>query len=244
MNNSTLRDVVTTTLNPEPLPITIDDVDLALLALHHYPVRIASDALLVMCAANLLNAAVKQKGLPVPGGYGFKGRVSDLVETWCAHPIEGVDIQAYKDVCYVEIDTIQFSFHHLAAQDRIQCRATTEPWRGVRLQPLSKRLWDAAFAQIEVSEALMQARFHVLGQPIPYAIVQVLSTISSEEDGYAHLAWPKADVEAGIQQLRQVDLVVELHSNHQLRINRWTMALLERTLNTWGQRKEYHATTR
>lgn len=244
MNNSTLHDVVTTTLNPEPLPITIDDVDLALLALHHYPIRTASDALLVMCAANLLNAAVKQKGLPVPGGYGFKGRVSDLVETWCAHPLDGVDIQAYKDVCYVEIDTIQFSFHHLAAQDKIQCRALKEPWRGLRLQPLAKRLWDAAFAQIEVSDALTQSRFHVLSQPIPYAIIQVLSTMSAKDDVFTHLAWSKTEVEAAIQQLQQADLIVKSHTDHSLRINRWTMALLERTLNVWGQRKEHHATTR
>lgn len=243
MNNSTLRHVVMTTQNPQPLPITADDVDLALLALHHYPVSTASDALLVMCAANLLNAAVKQKGLPVPGGYGFKGRVSDLVEAWCAHPIEGVDILAFKEVCYVEIDTIQFSFHHLAAQDQIQCRALKEPWRGVRLQPLAKRLWDTAFAQIEVSDALMQARFHVLSQPIPYAILHVLSTTTGEEV-FTHLAWPKAEVEAAIQQLRQADLIVASPSDHPLRINRWTMALLERTLQTWGHRKEHHATTR
>lgn len=244
MNNYLPKDVVYSTQTLEPLPITADDVELALLALYHYPIITSSEALLVMCAANLLNAAVKQKGLPVKGGYGFKGRVSDLIEQWCVHPIDGVDIQAFKDVCYVDIETIQFSYHHLAAQDKISCRAVKEPWRGIRLQPLAKRLWDAAFSTVRVSPALTQQRFVVLGSPQAYAVLEALSPASTRNQLMETLAWDAAHINAVLNQLSHANLITLNGDEESITINRWTIALLQRELRALGTRKDDHASTR
>lgn len=244
MHNYSPHDVVYATETFEPLPITTDDVELALLALYHYPIITPADALLVMCAANLLNAAVKQKGLPVKGGYGFKGRVSELIEGWCAHPIEGVDIQAYKDVCYVDIETIQFSFHHLAAQDKIACRAVKEPWRGIRLQPLAKRLWDAAFFTVRVSPALTQHRFVVLGSPQAYAVLEAISPRSTRIQLMETLALDAVQIDAVLNQLSHADLITIKDGEKSITVNRWTIALLQRELRALGTRKDDHASAR
>lgn len=245
MNNSPLVNLVYHSEITEPLPITPEDVDLALTALHHYPVKTAADALVVLCAANLLNAAVKQKGLPVPGGYGFKGKVSDYVEAWCAHPIEGIMIQAYKDVCYVDIDTIQFSFHHLAAQDKITCRADREPWRGIRLQPLAKRLWDAAVDTVRVPEAQIRQRFEVLSQAVPVALLKAIPMANTPQSLIDTLNLDPDVFEAALQSLLMAQLVdVRKDPEKTLTLNRWTLVLLQRELKALMAGKGNHASAR
>lgn len=245
MNNSHLVNLVYQSEGIDPLPILPEDVDLALLALHHYPVKTSQDALVVMCAANLLNSAVKQKGLPVPGGYAFKGKVSDFVETWCAHPIDGIAIQAFKDVCYVEIDTIQFSFHHLAAQDQIACRAEREPWKGIRLQPLAKRMWDAALDLVRVPEPLTRQRFEVLSQALPMRILKALSQAKTQSALIETLNLDPRDADAALHALIQAQLVLSpRHPEDPLVVNRWTLELLERELQALMAGKGAHASAR
>ena len=242
MNNSSMRAILSAPDNTPTPPITSSDVELALLALHHYPVKTASDALLVMCAANLLNAAVKQKGLAVFGGYGFKGRVSELVETWCAHPIEGIAIQAYKDVCYVEIDTIQFSFHHLAAQEKITCIAQKEPWRGIRLQPLAKRLWDEAFSRVSITDLKAQQCFEVLSQAWPFAVLKALDFPLSIDQLASRFPDETENLILAIALLEKHELLIKRPFDEKIRINRWTMTLLQYHLAAFGARKADHET--
>jgi hypothetical protein len=243
MNNSHLVNLVYHSESVDPLPIVPEDVDLALLALHHYPVKTASDALVVMCAANLLNSAVKQKGLPVPGGYAFKGRVSDYVEAWCAHPIDGISIQSYKDVCYVEIDSIQFSFHHLAAQDKITCRAEREPWKGIRLQPLAKRLWDAVLDTVRIPETLTRQRFEVLSHPLVLKIMKALPQTMTPQGLSATLRVDPQAIDDALQALLEAQLILRSPHDERLFINRWTLELLERELSALTSGKEAHAST-
>ncbi len=243
MNNSHLVNLVYHSESVDPLPIFPEDVDLALLALHHYPVKTASDALVVMCAANLLNAAVKQKGLPVPGGYAFKGRVSDYIEAWCAYPIDGISIQAYKDVCYVEIDTIQFSYHHLAAQEKILCRAEREPWKGIRLQPLAKRLWDAVLDTVSVPETLTRQRFEVLSHPLALKIMKALPQTMTPQGLSASLRVDPHAIDDALQALLEAQLILRSPHDERLYINRWTLELLERELSALTSGKEAHAST-
>ncbi len=241
MNNSQLVDLVYHPESGDPLPITPKDVELALLVLHSYPVKTSDEALLVLCAANLLNAAVKQKDLPVKGGYAFKGKVSDYVEAWCERPIEGVTIQAYKDVCYVEIDTIQFSFHHLAAQSKISCRATAEPWRGIRLQPLAKRMWDMALAGVEVSDETARFRWSVLSQALPNRIMQALGHCDTAQALVAKLQVDSHALDDALASLQQAALI-EIHADHRITLNRWTLALLQRELQALGAGEPPYAT--
>lgn len=239
MNNSQLVNLVYHSGPLDPLPITSEDVELALLVLHHYPAKSAEDALLVLCAANLLNAAVKQKGLPVKGGYAFKGKVSDYIEAWCDQPVDGISIQAYKDVCYVEIETIQFSFHHLAAQDKITCRASVEPWRGIRLQPLAKRLWDLAVSTVKVADEVTRLRWGVLSQALPWAILQVLNHVNNRSALLAQLQVSASDLESALTSLSHAELI-RIHAD-QITLNRWTLELLERDLQALSTGKATHA---
>lgn len=243
MNNSHLVNLVYHSESLDPLPILPEDVDLALLALHHFPVKTSSDALVVMCAANLLNSAVKQKGLPVPGGYAFKGKVSDFVETWCAHPIEGISIQAFKDVCYVDIESIQFSFHHLAAQDKILCRAEREPWKGIRLQPLAKRLWDAVLDTVRVPESVTRQRFDVLSQALALKIMKLLPQSMTLHELSERLSVDPSDIEIALHALLEAQLILRFSHEERLFINRWTLELLERELSALASGKGAHAST-
>lgn len=241
MNNSQLVDLVYHAEPLDPLPITPEDVELALLVLHSYPVGNADEALVVLCAANLLNAAVKQKDLPVKGGYAFKGKVSDYVEAWCEEPLEGVTIQAFKDVCYVEVDTIQFSFHHLAAQSKILCQATTEPWRGIRLQPLAKRMWDVALASVKVSDETTRLRWAVLGQALPNQIIHLLGQVNTPQELVSMLHVESDQLNDALSSLRQAQLIV-MPSQNRITINRWTLALLQRDLQALSAREVSNAT--
>lgn len=241
MNNSQLVDLVYHAQPLEPLSITPVDVELALLVLHSYPVRKADEALLVLCAANLLNAAVKQKDLPVKGGYAFKGKVSDYVEAWCEEPLDGVTIQAYKDVCYVEIDTIQFSFHHLAAQSKITCRTTTEPWRGIRLQPLAKRMWDVALAGVKVSDETTRYRWSVLSQALPNQILHGLGQVNTRQALASTLHVESNQLDEALSSLLQAQLIL-MPSPNRITINRWTLALLQRDLQALSAGELSYAT--
>ena len=117
MIDETLMQLIKTQ-DPEEHEILVEkDAQLALQILNTHSGSTKEDAFLMMASANLINAYVKQVKDPHDEfSYDFKRRVLELVEQWSKTPMEGVKISRFKEVTYVEIDPLQFSFHHLGSR--------------------------------------------------------------------------------------------------------------------------------
>lgn len=129
------------------------DAQLAQQILNHHPALNKEDAFLIMAAANLINAYVKQVKDPHDEfSYDFKLRVADLANEWSNRPIEGVKISRFKEVTYVEIQPLQFSFHHLQKEPSIAQSLIEDPWVKLRLQPFALRILLSAVKNRAINE--------------------------------------------------------------------------------------------
>jgi len=116
----------------DPEVLCEKDAQLAQQLLNNHPVKVREDAFLVMSAANLINAYIKQVKDPHDEfSYDFKRRVSQLSEDWIKTPILGVKVSHFKEVTYIDIEPLQFSFHHLQnelSENDFSCKKPAHPW--------------------------------------------------------------------------------------------------------------------
>ena len=139
------------------------DAQLAQQLLNNHPVHLKEDAFLVMAAANLINAYVKQvKDTQDEFSYDFKIRVSKLAETWSKEPLEGVKVSRFKEVTYIEIQPLQFSFHHLQKEPSIAQSLIEDPWVKLRLQPFAKRILLSAIRNYHICDENMALQLKAL----------------------------------------------------------------------------------
>lgn len=139
------------------------DAQLAQQLLNHHPVKLKEDAFLVMAAANLINAYVKQVKDPHDEfSYDFKRRVSDLAEEWIKTPLDGIKVSRFKEVTYINIDPLQFSFHHLQKEPSVSQSLIEDPWVKLRLQPFAKRILISAINNYNVCDEAMALQLKAL----------------------------------------------------------------------------------
>ncbi len=139
------------------------DAQLAQQILNLHPALVKEDAFLIMAAANFINAYIKQVKDPNDEfSYDFKLRVSDLANEWSTHPIEGVMISRFREVTYIEIPPLQFSFHHLQKEPSIAQSLIEDPWVKLRLQPFAKRILLSAVKNSPIFEENMVLQLKAL----------------------------------------------------------------------------------
>ncbi len=154
MIDETLMQLIKTQ-DPEEHEILVEkDAQLALQILNTHLGSTKEDAFLMMASANLINAYVKQVKDPNDEfSYDFKRKVLELVEKWSKTPIEGVKVSRFKEVTYVEIDPLQFSFHHLGQDPSIAQSLIADPWVQLKLQPYARRILLSAIRNYNVCDA-------------------------------------------------------------------------------------------
>jgi len=119
-----------------------------------------------MACANFINAYIKQVKDPKDDfSYSFKFKVSELVEAWSFQPIEGVKVIRYKDVTYVEIGPLQFSFHHLQDEPAVALSNIQDPWMKLKLQPFAQRILYSAIDRFEISSETYALQLKALSDP-------------------------------------------------------------------------------
>lgn len=139
------------------------DAQLAQQILNNHPAITKEDAFLIMASANVINSYVKQVKDPHDEfSYDFKLRVSDLAQQWSRNPLEGVKVSRFKDVTYIEISPLQFSFHHLQQEPSISQSLIDDPWAKLRLQPYAKRILLNAIKNYAVGDAMMANQLKAL----------------------------------------------------------------------------------
>lgn len=115
--------------------------------------RTKSDAFLVLCSLNLLNAAVKKDEYKELIGYGLiKPAVSKFIQSCMMYENNLVDEIYYhaKERCvYIRCFGIQFSFHNINTDQLSPCiigAITNEAvkWDEIRLQPIALELFHLA----------------------------------------------------------------------------------------------------
>lgn len=147
--------------NPEKL--IERDAQLAQQILNNHSAKTKEDAFLIMVAANLINAYVKQvKNQHDEFSYDFKYRVSNLAEFWSEHPLEGVIVNRFKEVTYIEIEPLQFSFHNLQQEPSIAQSLIADPWVKLRLQPFAQRILYSAIAHYTLSDEVIASQLKAL----------------------------------------------------------------------------------
>jgi len=163
MIDKTLFDLIKSQDLSEPEILIERDAQLAQQILNNHPAKTSEDAFLIMAAANLINAYVKQVKDPNDEfSYDFKLRVSDLAEAWSKTALEGVKVSRFKDVTYIEIAPLQFSFHHLHKEPSIGQSLIEDPWAKLKLQPYARRILINAIQNYKVCDAEMTAQLKAL----------------------------------------------------------------------------------
>jgi ArsR family transcriptional regulator, arsenate/arsenite/antimonite-responsive transcriptional repressor len=147
----------------DPEVLCEKDAQLAQQLLNNHPVKVREDAFLVMSAANLINAYVKQVKDPHDEfSYDFKRRVSQLSEDWIKTPILGVKVSHFKEVTYIDIEPLQFSFHHLQNEPSLTQSLIEDPWVKLRLQPYAKRILLSAIFNYNICDETMALQLKAL----------------------------------------------------------------------------------
>lgn len=163
MIDKTLLNLIESQEFGEPEVLCERDAQLAQQLLNNHPVKIKEDAFLVMAAANLINAYVKQVKDPHDEfSYDFKLRVSDLTEEWIKTPIDGIKVSRFKEVTYIDIEPLQFSFHHLQKEPSLSQSLIEDPWVKLRLQPFAKRILLSAIHNYNVCDESMALQLKAL----------------------------------------------------------------------------------
>lgn len=114
------------------------------------------EALIVLASANLLNAYVKQKDALIldKSKYIFKKILVSKLEEIIKNKIEGVEIYFNKELTYVKVYDLQFSFHYLGASEfmlKYMKSNLNKPqkWSGIRLQPCAGIVFDRAMEYMQ-----------------------------------------------------------------------------------------------
>ncbi len=158
----------------EPEIFNQSEAQLAQQILHHHPANTAQDAFLLMACANFINAYIKQVKDPNDNfSYSFKFKVSDLAEAWSIKPIEGVKVIRYKDVTYIEVGPLQFSFHYLQNEPAIALSNTQDPWAKLKLQPFAQRILHSAIDQFPISSETYALQLKALSDHTRLQIFQL-----------------------------------------------------------------------
>jgi ArsR family transcriptional regulator, arsenate/arsenite/antimonite-responsive transcriptional repressor len=147
----------------DPEVLCEKDAQLAQQLLNNHPVKVKEDAFLVMAAANLINAYVKQVKDPHDEfSYDFKRRVSQLSEDWIKTALQGVKVSHFKEVTYIDIEPLQFSFHHLQNEPSLTQSIIEDPWVKLRLQPYAKRILLSAILNYNICDETMALQLKAL----------------------------------------------------------------------------------
>lgn len=163
MIDKTLLNLIQSQDLSEPEILIEKDAQLAQQLLNNHPDTTSEDAFLIMASANLINAYVKQVKDPHDEfSYDFKLRVSDLAERWSKTPLPGVKVTRFKEVTYIEIAPLQFSFHHLQKEPSIGQSLIEDPWVKLKLQPFARRILINAIQNYHVSDAILAAQLKAL----------------------------------------------------------------------------------
>ncbi len=153
----------------------------------YLPVADIPSALVFFAAMNFLNAYVK-KPYADPHfrkRYMFKNDVTRGLESLIQHPLSGLSIYMAKDVNYVSVGGLQFSFHNLEKTQILRDYSKSEmnivqEWTGLRLQSAAKQVFDYAMGlvSVEMKEMLRSVDpieiFKVLSDPICFSLYQAL----------------------------------------------------------------------
>lgn len=109
------------------------------------------DALYFFSSMNLMNAYVKKSYADeyLKKNYKFKTYVAKALEEIINNKIQDVFIFLDKDIAYVTIEGLQFSFHNIrptrVLQEYIKSpRNKKQVWTGIRLQPAAGVIFDWA----------------------------------------------------------------------------------------------------
>ena len=131
-------------------PITHEQAKAAYLNLN-MSISNKEEVLIVLASANLLNAYVKQQDALIldKSKYTFKKILVSKLEEIIKNKIDGVDIYFNKDVTYVKVYDLQFSFHYLAPNEFMLKYMKSnlnkvQEWSGIRLQPCAGIVFDRA----------------------------------------------------------------------------------------------------
>lgn len=146
-------------------------------------VETIDDAFLFFASMNVLNAYVKKSdaGENFFKRYEFKRDIVRVLEHLILNPIKNVSIYLDKDVTYIDLLGLQFSFHHLPRTTILKEYQTNDKnlpfeWKGIRLQPFAKSILDEA---IEKANPSLKTRiqpidpvrvFAKLGHPDRYRV--------------------------------------------------------------------------
>ena len=146
-------------------------------------VETIDEAFLFFASMNVLNAYVKKRdaGENFFKRYEFKRDIVRVLEHLLLYPIIDVSIYLDKDVTYIDLLGLQFSFHHLPLSSILkeyQASDLNRPfeWKGIRLQPYAMLILDEA---IETANSSLKSRiqpidpvrvFVTLGHPVRYQI--------------------------------------------------------------------------
>lgn len=159
-------------------------------------VETIDEAFLFFGSMNVLNAYVKKKdaGEEFFKRYEFKRDIVRVLEHLLLYPIKKVSIYLDKDVTYIDLLGLQFSFHHLPLTTILKEHQKNDmnfsfEWKGIRLQPFAKLILDEA---IEMADSSLKSRiqpidpvrvFTKLGHPDRYRIfIALLAQDRTRED--------------------------------------------------------------
>lgn len=113
-------------------------------------IRNKSDALYFFTAMNLMNAYVKKPYADeyLKKNYRFKTYVAKALEQVISN-IHDISVYLDKNIAYVSIDGLQFSFHNVrptkALEEYIESpKNKKQEWTGIRLQPAAGMIFDWA----------------------------------------------------------------------------------------------------
>lgn len=161
-------------------------------------VETLDEAFLFFASMNVLNAYVKKKdaGDNFFKRYEFKHDIVRVLEHLILYPIKNVSFYLDKDVTYIDLLGLQFSFHHLpltAISKEYQTSDINLPfeWKGIRLQPIATLILDEA---IKMASPSLKTRiqpidpvrvFARLGHPIRLRMFLALITQDLNRDALA-----------------------------------------------------------
>lgn len=133
--------------------VTIHQITEAKKIINKRPISI-SNLFQVLCAMNLINAALKKKEFKQEVYYGMlKPKVSKLLRYVLENDQLKFDIKFYinsSEYCaYIEVYGLQFSFHNITIDEQLKefidsPKNKPKAWKGVRLQKIAGELFDYA----------------------------------------------------------------------------------------------------
>ncbi|MEG1411742.1 MAG: hypothetical protein RSD36_18060 [Terrisporobacter sp.] len=107
------------------------------------------DLFYYLASMNLLNSYVKKDYATkeFKHNYCFKNNLTITIEEIIYKNFNNVNIFISKDVVYIEVFNVQFSFHNIKYTkilEKYRCNSNNsyQEWKGIRLQPIAADLFD------------------------------------------------------------------------------------------------------